>query len=158
MRLPVIFFASPTDKCSKGFIFIHCLIWLFNLVGDSKGPANGRRHCTAGKYWRVFKYTRKGNESLNSHYIRVQFALVSRESGIVEIHTISANATVKTVKITNTSVGDFDQVMKRNDHYRFIGKIRDGKWLFYYWDQVHSDCPRFLQNTAGVKGKGPKKS
>lgn len=147
------FFASPIDKCSKGFIFVHCLIWLFNLGGDSKGPANGRRHCTTGKYWRVYEYTRRGNQSLTSHYIRVQFALVSRESGVVEIHTISANATAKTVKITNTTAENFDQVMKRNDHYKSIGKIRDGKWLFYL-DQVHSDCPHFLQNTAGVKGKG----
>lgn len=121
------FYYSPIDKCSKGFIFMHCLIWFFNLGGDFKGPANGRRHCTTGKYWRVYEYTRRGNQSLTSHYIRVQFALVSRENGLVEIHTISANATVKTVKITNTTVGDFDQVMKRNDHYKSIGKIRDGK-------------------------------
>lgn len=95
--------------------------------GDSKGPANGRRHCTTGKYWRVYEYTRRGNQSLTSHYIRVQFALVSRESGVVEIHTISASATAKTVKITNTTVENFDQVMKRNDHYKSIGKIRDAQ-------------------------------
>ena len=53
---------------------------------------------------------------------------MSSESGIVEIHTISANATVKTVKIVNTTRNDFKK-MEEDNQYRSTGKIRDGKCL-----------------------------
>lgn len=92
--------------------------------GDFKGPANGKRPCTAGKYWLVYEYMWNGNTSRNRNYFRVQFALMSSESGIVEIHTISANATVKTVKIVNTTRNDFKK-MEEDNQYRSTGKIRD---------------------------------
>jgi len=102
--------------------------------GESEGTdepvtptgSNGRRHCNSGKYWRVFEYTKiNGRQRQNNTYIWVQFALEDKERDIVEIHTIAANTTHKTVKVTTTTKRNFDRVKLRNYQYIYIGKIRE---------------------------------
>lgn len=90
--------------------------------------SNGKRPCTGGKYWLVFEYEQlNSKQPRNNTYTWVQFALEDKEGGIVEIHTITANVTMKTVKVMNTTKGDFDRVKQRNYHYKYIGKIRESK-------------------------------
>lgn len=117
--------------------FCYC-VPLSKSGSDSEGtlvpitPAsNGRRPCTAGRYWRVHEYRPfKGGQPHNSTYIWVQFALEDKERGFVEIHNIAANATVKIVKVMNTTKGDFDLVKRRDNQYIYIGKIREGMYFF----------------------------
>lgn len=90
--------------------------------------SSATKTCPTGKYWWVFEYVKiNGKQQHDKTSIRVQFALEDKEDGIVEIHTIDANTTVKTVKVTNTTKQDFDRVQHNSYQYIYIGKIREGK-------------------------------
>ena len=85
-----------------------------------------RRYCQ-GKHWRVYEYKmiQRRNQNLRTE-IRVHFAFVDGERNFVEIHSLVANTTNKTVTVTNTTKRNFDQI-NQNSNYILLGKIREGR-------------------------------
>lgn len=83
-----------------------------------------RRYCQ-GKHWRVYEYEmiQRRNQNLRTE-IRVHFAFVDGERNFVEIHSLVANTTNKTVTVTNTTKRNFDQI-NQNSNYIHLGKIRE---------------------------------
>ena len=85
-----------------------------------------RRYCQ-GKHWRVYEYEmiQRRNQNLRTE-IRVHFAFEDGERNFVEIHSLVANTTNKTVTVTNTTKRNFDQI-NQNSNYILRGKIREGR-------------------------------
>ena len=88
--------------------------------------SSAKRPCSSGKYWMVYEYSHGKQRNIKSE-IRVQFVLEDRERRAVEIHTINANMTVKTVKVSNMTKRHFD-LINSNNEYKDLGKIREGKF------------------------------
>ncbi|KAJ7353928.1 Chordin-like [Desmophyllum pertusum] len=85
--------------------------------------SSAKRPCSSGKYWMVYEYSHGKQRNIKSE-IRVQFVLEDRERRAVEIHTINANMTVKTVKVSNMTKRHFD-LINSNNEYKDLGKIRE---------------------------------
>lgn len=106
----------------------YCCILFLSVTTEKKDNvhSHGNGLCNVGKSRRLYEY--QFPTQRNSNY-KVQVALVDNANNFAQIYFTSANRTWKNPPtVTNTTKSNFDSILRQSNRYKYIGKIKEGKW------------------------------